>query len=200
MLHYRPENKQLDSERVLQCVAGEFRSGEAEKSPNEGVGESKSTVSVCMTGSAIDEERKVQKDLEKTDPCPMGGAARDEDQQLDLLALADLQSLVKPKFRFHGNGERNLNVFKSFISNTASEEREAVAHESRVIVPGSCSFFIADMSKFRILLKRKCTGFEIMYLYFSILRSEWSNSDPLPSCLVKLGRNKSYACCLDLAV
>ncbi len=83
------------------------------------------------------------------------GAPHDEEQDLNLLALADLQTLVKPKFSFKGDDARPCNLFTCLIRNTASEEREALAHESPVLIPSRSSFFMADISNFRMLLKGK---------------------------------------------
>ena len=113
----------------------------------------------------------LQKCLGGFNGTPKEDAVEDEEQDLDLLALGDLQSLVKPKFSFCGDTERQNNLFNCLIKNTASEEREAIAYESEVIIPGSCSFLMADMSKFRLLLKGKHAVPQCRFPYFSVL---WS--------------------------
>ena len=113
--------------------------------------------SIYASGDAFQHQAEPQENDEGTLQTSIEKFCKDHSQDLDLLALLELQSLVKPKFSFHGDAVKACNLFNCLISNTEPDERIAAAHESQVIVPGSCSFFISDMSKFRMLLKGKCT-------------------------------------------
>ena len=94
-----------------------------------------------------------QGDVGNTDaPAPLQKEGR-QNQSLDLLALAELMHVVRPKFRFKGGFEQPCNLFNTLIKNDSAQEREAMAHESNVLIPAACSFFLADMSNFRLLLK-----------------------------------------------
>lgn len=86
-----------------------------------------------------------------------------QNQALDLLALAELQHLLRPKFSFREEKDKELNLFNCLVCNDSSREREATAHESHVLIPSKSSFFIADMTKFRLLLRgmphlQACSG------------------------------------------
>lgn len=110
-----------------------------------------------VSSDAVQHQAEPQKNGELTLQMSIENCCKDQSPDLDLLALLELQSLVKPKFSFYGDAVKPCNLFNCLISNTEPDERIAAAHESQVIVPGSCSFFISDMSKFRMLLKGKCT-------------------------------------------
>ena len=157
------QSQQLGSQihsEATEATEATCRNDKTEKLHHEGTLGSKSFISQGTAFTdAIRSESNSQREMQRGDKgsngCPHKEMGRDEGQELDLLALADLQSLVKPKFTFHGEAERTFNLFNCHISNTALDEKEADAHESQVIIPGSCSFFMADMSKFRALLKGK---------------------------------------------
>ena len=69
----------------------------------------------------------------------------------DLLALAHLKAVVKPKFSFHDE-EHSCDLFDRLISNVDTEDRGAWAHERNVQIPAASSFLLADMSKFNLLV------------------------------------------------
>ena len=76
------------------------------------------------------------------------------DGSLDLLALAKLAHIIKPKFAFRGQ-HRAGNLFNRCIRNESAEDRKCTAHETEVVVPGGCRFLMSDLSKFRLLLEGK---------------------------------------------
>ena len=99
--------------------------------------------------------QQIQKplDLSRQGICELSAdAAHAEPKEpWDLLALAHLKAVVKPKFSFHDE-EHSCDLFDRLISNVDTEDRGAWAHERNVQVPAASSFLLADMSKFNLLV------------------------------------------------
>lgn len=102
-------------------------------------------------------------------------------KSLDLLTLASLKKVLKPKFKFaeRANG---VNLFDNLIENRSDTESIAMAHESRVLVPGHSRFMITDLSNFRMLLPG---DFFLLIFWFTIYKTaSFSNRSTSTICLI----------------
>ena len=67
----------------------------------------------------------------------------------DLISLAELRTVVKPKFRFHSD-RHPVDLFDRLIE--SSTEQTATAFETELLVPSCCAFMLCDMASFRLLV------------------------------------------------
>ena len=101
------------------------------------------------------------------------------EQPCDLLALAEMQHIIKPKFRVLGT---QTNLFNCLISNDSENEQEATAHETQILMPGNSRFLMADISRFKILLKGKPSFLQGHLFCVAIFPSVVPHSYILNSC------------------
>lgn len=103
---------------------------------------------------AKDESPGAQGMRQIPDPDPGAGLEGNclEAPLLDTLALAELQHIVKPKFECM---DSQSNLLNCLISNKTDMDQEGIAHDTQVVLPANCCFLIADIARFKILLRGK---------------------------------------------
>ena len=67
----------------------------------------------------------------------------------DLISLAELRTVVKPKFRFHSECQP-VDLFDRLIE--SGTEQTATAFETELLVPCCSAFVVCDMASFRLLV------------------------------------------------
>ena len=73
----------------------------------------------------------------------------EDSRSFDLISLAELRTVVKPKFRFHSDCQP-VDLFDRLIE--SSTEQTATAFETELLVPSRCAFMVCDMASFRLLV------------------------------------------------
>lgn len=139
------------------------RAAERHKQPISAERESRSSIPCVRPSSqglvapqpdALGEDLKKHEDgIVETGIEPELANVADDSDDLDLLALAKMAGIIKPKFTFEGGPAQASNLFNCCIKNKSADEREGMAHENNVLIPGHSSFLIADISNFKLLLK-----------------------------------------------
>lgn len=79
-------------------------------------------------------------------------------QGFDLLSLAELKHVVKPRFQFLDGEDPNVSarstrLYDAVIENDKETERLAMAHEAKVLVPRHARFMLSDITRLQPLIQ-----------------------------------------------